>query len=90
MKTPVELNSLFSKFFVISPGLVYHLIRRDTGRLANEAFTSNLIVSSKQKLSGLKITNCSRHNILKSILAYIISKNVSHREVYGEIEDTHV
>ena len=43
MKTPVELNS-----FVISPGLLYHLIRRDYGRLANEAFTSNPVVSLKQ------------------------------------------
>ena len=41
MKNPVELNSPY--YFVISPGL----IRRDTGRLTNEAFTSNPIVSSK-------------------------------------------
>ena len=34
--------------FVIPPGLLYHLIRRDSGRLANESFTSNLIVSPKQ------------------------------------------
>ena len=27
---------------------LYHLIGRDTGRLANEAFTSNPTVSSKQ------------------------------------------
>ena len=33
--------------FVISPGLLDHLIRCDTGRLANEAFTSNPIVMSK-------------------------------------------
>ena len=38
---PVELNSLFSKLFCLSPGLLYHLIRREIGRLANEAFTSN-------------------------------------------------
>ena len=55
LKSPVKLNSFFLKFFVISPGL----IRRDTGRLANEVFTSDLIVCSKQWLSGLKITNCS-------------------------------
>ena len=54
MKSPVELNSLLLIFFVMSPGL----IRRDTGRLANEASTSNPIVSSKQYLSGLKIKNC--------------------------------
>ena len=35
--------------FVISPdGLLYHLIRHDTKRLTNEAFTSNPFVSSKQ------------------------------------------
>ena len=61
MKSPVELNSLLSKFFVVSPGLLYHPIRRDTGRLTNEAFTSNPIVSSKQYLSGLKITNWFDH-----------------------------
>ena len=38
--------------------LLYELIRRDSGRLANEAFTSNPIVSSKQQLNGLKITIC--------------------------------
>ena len=43
MKSPMELNSLFLKFFCYTPGL----IRRDTGRLANEAFTSNPIVSSE-------------------------------------------
>ena len=59
MKTPVELNSLLSNFFCYTPGLLYHLIRRDYGRLANEAFTSICIVSFKQKLNGLKITNCT-------------------------------
>ena len=59
MKSPVELNSLLSKFFCLSPGSLHHLIRRDSGRLANEAFTSNPIISSKQSLNGLKITNCS-------------------------------
>ena len=43
MKSPVELNSILSKFF-----LLYYLIRRDSGRLVNEAFTSNPIASSKQ------------------------------------------
>ena len=58
MKLPVDLNSLLSKFFCYITCLLYQLIRRDTGRLANEAFTLNPIVSSKQKLNGLKITNC--------------------------------
>ena len=48
MKSPVELNNLYENSFVISPGLLHHLIRRDAGRLTNEAFTSNTIVSSKQ------------------------------------------
>ena len=57
MKSPLELNSLLSKFFCYITWLLYQLIRRDTGRLANEAFTSNPIVSWKQQLNGLKITN---------------------------------
>ena len=32
-------------------------MRRDTGHLENEAFTSNPIVSSKQKLRDLKTTD---------------------------------
>ena len=48
MKSSVKLNSLYQNSFVISPGSLYHLIRRDPGRLANEAFTSNPIVSLKQ------------------------------------------
>ena len=46
MKSPVITFSQNS--FVISPGLLYDLIKRDTGRLENETFTLNLIVSSKQ------------------------------------------
>ena len=38
----------------MSPGLIRH----DTGRLANEVFTSNPYVSLKYLLSGLKIANC--------------------------------
>ena len=57
MQTPVELIAFYQNSFVISTGLVYYLIRRDSGRLANEAFKSNSIVSSKQWLNGLKITN---------------------------------
>ena len=37
--------------------MLYHLIRRDYGRLANEALMSNPIVSLKQWLNGLKIAN---------------------------------
>ena len=48
MKSPVELNSLLSKFFCYITWLLYQLIRRDTGRVANEVFTSNPIVSLKQ------------------------------------------
>ena len=59
MKSPVELNSLFSKFFCYSYHLVcyitWHLIRCNSGWLANEGFTSNTIVYLKQYLSSLKI-----------------------------------
>ena len=51
--------------FVISPCLLYHLIRRHLGRLANEAFTSN-------KLNGLKITNCNNfHRMFCGMLQHI-------------------
>ena len=43
----------FQNRFVISPGFLYHLIRHDSGQLANEAFTSNSVVSWKQQLNGL-------------------------------------
>ena len=56
MKSPVELNSLLSEFFCYITWLLYKLIRRDTGRLSNKAFTSNPIVSLKQKLNGLKLS----------------------------------
>ena len=48
MKSPVELNSLLLKFFYYITCLLYQLIRRDTGRLADDAFESNPIASSKQ------------------------------------------
>ena len=48
MKSPLELNSILSKVFCCITWLLYQLIRRDTGRLVNEVFTSNPIVSSKQ------------------------------------------
>ena len=50
IKSTVEVPEItFSQnSFVISPGLSYHLIRRDYGRLADETFASNPIVSSKQ------------------------------------------
>ena len=39
------------------PGLLYQLIRCNSGQLANEAFTSNPTVYLKKWLNGLKITN---------------------------------
>ena len=48
MKSPMELNSLFQNSFVVLTGLLNYLVKCDTGRLANETFTSNLIASSKQ------------------------------------------
>ena len=67
MKSPVELNSLLSKFFCYIIWLLYQLIRRDTGLLENEAFTPNPIASLKQKLNGLKITN---RNVLKLFIMW--------------------
>ena len=48
IKSPVELNSLFLKFFSYNTCFLYHLIRRDGGRLANESFTSNPIVPLRE------------------------------------------
>ena len=59
-KVPWNWKAFSQNSFVISPGFLYQLIRRGSGRLGNEAFTSKSIVSSKQQLSDLKITNCHR------------------------------
>ena len=48
MKSPVELNSLYQYPFLILPDMLQRMIRQETGRIANEVFTSNPIVSSKQ------------------------------------------
>ena len=47
-KVPWNWIAFYQNSFVMSPGSLYHLIRRDSGRLANEALTSNPIVFSKQ------------------------------------------
>ena len=47
-KLPWNWIAFYQNSFVISPGSLYHLIRRDYGRLANEPFTSNPIASLKQ------------------------------------------
>ena len=59
MKRLVGLSSLLSKLFCYITWLLYQLIRRYTGRLANEAFTSDPSVSSKQYLNRLKTRNCT-------------------------------
>ena len=45
---PWNWIAFYQNSFVISPGLLYHLIRCNYGRLAHKAFTSNPIVSLKQ------------------------------------------
>ena len=79
MKSPVELKSLLSKLFCYITWLLYQLIRRGTGRLANEAFTSNPIVFSKQWFNGLKIINC------ETSLCFL-KKNISHNIFYQLIK----
>ena len=49
--------AFYQNSFVISPDLLYHLIRRNNGRFEDEAIASNPIVSSKQWLYSLKLTN---------------------------------
>ena len=71
-KVPWNWIAFYQTSFVISPGLLYHLIRRNTGRLTNKAFTSNSIVSLKQQLSSLKITNCI-HGSNCSYISYAVS-----------------
>ena len=66
-KDPWNWIAFYQNSFVISSGLLYHLIRRDSGRLANEDVTSNPIVSSKQWLNGLKITNWSLEHTCHAI-----------------------
>ena len=90
MKSSVKLNGLLPKFFCYITWLLHQLIRRDTGRLANEAFTLNPFVSSKQLLNGLKITNCIIrsldcqiirllvHQIVRSVDCYII-RSLDHQ-----------
>ena len=56
-KAPWKWITISQNSFVISPALLYHLIRGDTGLLANEIFTLNPIISSKKMFSGLKIRN---------------------------------
>ena len=40
--------AFYQNSFVISLGLLYQLIRRDSGQVVNETFTSNPTVSLKQ------------------------------------------
>ena len=47
-KVPSNWIAFSQNYFVTSTGLLYHLIRRSSGRLANEAFKSNPAVSLKQ------------------------------------------
>ena len=46
--SPMELIAFSQNSFVISPGLLHDLIRRENKLLANEAFMSNTIVFLKQ------------------------------------------
>ena len=57
---------VFSKnSFVISPGLLHHLIRRDIGRLVNDAFTSNPIISLAQRFKNHKLISHYIKKILR-------------------------
>ena len=62
MKILVELNQLLSKFFCYITWFLYQLIRRDTARLANEAFTSNpkTVQKLQTKLEKISIKNMKR------------------------------
>ena len=81
---PWNLIAFFQNSFVISPGLLYYLIRRDVGRLANEAFSSNPIFTSKRWLSDLKIANCiqSNHKIQFAYGRWVNEWFLSHFPAY--------
>ena len=78
-KVPWNWKAFSWNSFVISPSFFYHLIRRDNGLLANEAFSSDPIVSSKQWLNCLKITiwgDWFLFEILHTLSTLKISENV--------------
>ena len=96
-KTPWNWLAFCQNPFVISPGSLYHLIRRNSRRLANEAVTSNPIIPSKQSLSGLKITNCSHswkektgnwicsykeQNICKYLIKDVTREGKNHKSIH--------
>ena len=56
-KVPWNWIAFYQNSFVMPPGLLYQLIRCNSGQLVNEAFTSNPTVYLKRWLNGLKITN---------------------------------
>ena len=65
--------------------MLYHQTRRDSGRLANEASTSNPIVSSKQWLSGLKIINWKDQTLRIQLLEEGIMSKLEWTEVKGSV-----
>ena len=71
-KVPWNWIVFYQNYFVISPGLLYHLIIHYSRRLANEA--------SKQWLNGLQITNC-----LEGQRSKYLGMGVS--VIYGSIND---
>ena len=50
-----KLIAVTQNSFIVSPGLLYHLTRGDTGRLVNEIVPSNPIDSLKEYLSVSKL-----------------------------------
>ena len=62
MKSPVELNSLLSKFFCYISWFVISLDQTRLWTTCKRGLYVNPIVSSKQQLSGLKITNWETNN----------------------------
>ena len=69
-KVPWKWIAFFQIYFVISLGLLYHMIRRDSELFANEAFTSSSIVSSKQLVRSTIITTWNKF-ITKLNLAHV-------------------
>ena len=91
-KGPWNWIVFYQNSFVISPGFLYHLISRDSGGLASEAFTSNPTASSKQCFNGLKITNgkkvlikisqSSQENTCVTTLPYKLNITININKTY--------
>ena len=72
MKSPVELNSLFSKFFCYHLVCCITLLDTTLGDLQTRPLRQILLFLRNICLAGLKITNCYEYPQISFFQAYII------------------